>query len=116
VTDGDSRLPAHIEVSALLRRTQATGGFATVIRKGHRDAGTLLVVLTHNGTGTRACERMPQVDGSRRWEVSRRQDPANPAEFDDYLSRRARQDDDLWIVELDSVNGEQLIGLNAYQA
>ena len=38
-------------------------------------------------------------------------DSLNKQEFSDYLVRRGRQDDDLWIVELDIAQGERLIGL-----
>lgn len=107
----DARIPAHIEASALIRRAQAEGGFAAVLAKGHKEAGTLLVVLTENGTKTRAYERMPQLDGTRNWALTRSQDAENKAEFSDYLDRRSRQDDDLWIIELDVADGERLIGL-----
>ena len=40
----ETRLPAHVEVAGLIRAVEAAGGFATVIAKGERDAGTLLVV------------------------------------------------------------------------
>jgi hypothetical protein len=107
----DSRLPAHIEVSALLRQTQAAGGFAVVIKKGEPQAGTILVVLTENGANTRVFERMPQIDGSRKWHCAKVQESEKPQEFSDYLERRRHQDDDLWIIELDIANGERLIGL-----
>jgi len=107
----DARLPAQIEASALIRRAQAEGGFAVVVKKGHETAGTLLVVLTHNGANTRAYERMPQLDGTRAWTLSKTENPENKQDFADYLARRARQDDDLWIVELDVAQGERFIGL-----
>lgn len=107
----DARIPAHIEASALIRRAQAEGGFAAVLRKGHAGAGTLLIVLTENGTNTRAYERMPQVDGSRNWALIRSETAENKQDFQDYLDRRKRQDDDLWIIELDVADGERLIGL-----
>lgn len=107
----DARIPAHIEASALIRRAQAEGGFAAVLRKGHETAGTLLIVLTENGTNTRAYERMPQMDGGREWALSRSEDTENKKEFQEYLDRRRRQDDDLWIIELDVADGERLIGL-----
>jgi hypothetical protein len=109
----DARLPAHIEASALIRRTQAEGGFAAVLKKGHETAGTLLIVLTENGTKTSAYERMPQPNGSRQWTSIRIEDPGNKQEFQEYLDRRSRQDDDLWIIELDSADGERLIGLSS---
>jgi hypothetical protein len=105
----ESRLPAHLEVSGLIRAVEAAGGFAAVIAKGERDAGTLLVVCSEKGAQSAAYERMPQMDGTRAWTLTRKQDPENPGEFWDYCNRRKRQDEDLWIVELDVPNGERFI-------
>ena len=105
----DTRLPAHLEVAGLIRAVEAAGGFATVIAKGERDAGTLLVVCSEKGTHSAAYERMPQPDGTRAWTPNRKQDPDNPNEFWEYCERRKRQDADLWIVELDVPDGERFI-------
>jgi hypothetical protein len=107
-----SRVPAHIEVSGLIRAVGAAGGFATVIARGERDAGTLLVVCCASGREAAAYERMPQPDGSRAWGLARKQSPENPQEFWDYCDRRKRQDDDLWIVELDIPDAERFIALS----
>jgi hypothetical protein len=104
------RLAAHVQVSALIRRVQAQGGFATVIAKGEPDAGTLLIILTDRGGLSSAYERMPQADGTRGWSLSRKQDIADPAVFTAYLARRKTQDPDLWIIELDIRDGERFIG------
>lgn len=106
----DARLPAHLEVASLIRLVNAAGGFATVLAKGERDAGTILAVLVHNGTDARLYERMPQMDGTRGWACSRRQDVENPFEFQDYLTRRKAQDPDVWVVELDVAQAERFIG------
>lgn len=103
------RLPAHIEVTGLLRAVEAEGGFATVLAKGERDAGTLLVTCCENGKNCRAYERMPRPDGTRGWTLAKAENPDDPAEFADYLDRRKRQDSDLWIVELDIPGGERFI-------
>ncbi|MBO9517879.1 MAG: DUF1491 family protein [Porphyrobacter sp.] len=107
----EGRLPAHVEVSGLIRSVEAAGGFATVIAKGERDAGTLLVVCCASSAPAKAYERMPQADGSRAWTQTRLQDLEKPQEFWDYCDRRKRQDDDLWIVELDIADGERFIAL-----
>lgn len=107
----EPRLPAHIEVAALIRLAQASGGFATVLNKGEPEAGTLLVVLTRGGREGRAYERMPNLDGTRAWHCSRRQESDNVREFDEYISRRSKSDPDLWVIELDIPDGERLIGL-----
>ncbi|HKX78591.1 MAG TPA: DUF1491 family protein [Novosphingobium sp.] len=107
------RLPAHLEVASLIRLVTTEGGFAAVLHKGHREAGTLLVVLTENGANSAAYERMPQADGSRKWTCSRRAIDHNPSEFSEYVARRSGQDPDLWVIELDIVRGERFIGLDA---
>lgn len=109
----EPRLPAHLEVTALIRAVTVEGGFAAVLAKGEKEAGTILVVLAHNGADERMYERMPDLSGNRSWVLSRRQDPEKPFEFRDYLARRAAQDPDLWIVELDVAKGERFIGVPA---
>ena len=107
----EDRLPTHIEVNGLIRAVQAAGGFATVIAKGERDAGTLLIICCENDTNVRLYERMPQVDGTRKWTLTRTQDAAISSDFADYWQRRKRQDSDLWVLELDIANAERFIGL-----
>ena len=103
------RLPAALEVSGLVRRTQAAGGFAMVLHKGEPDAGTILVVaVDREGLGT-LYERLPDPAGPRRWVAVRAQDPATRADFDDYLDRRKTQDRDVWIVELTIADVERSI-------
>ncbi|MEO0030637.1 MAG: hypothetical protein RIS94_395 [Pseudomonadota bacterium] len=105
----EARLPARLEVSALLRRTEAAGGFAVVLRKGEPDAGTILIVMMDNqGLGT-LFERMPTASGARKWCQVKRQDIENKQEFEDYLDRRASSDADVWIVELTIADGERLV-------
>lgn len=106
----DPRLPARLEVSALIRRVAAEGGFAAVLKKGEPDAGTIALVLRESGGIQRLIERMPQPDGTRSWTLSRTQAPEEQGEFDAYLARRGAQDPDLWVVELDVPNPERFIG------
>ena len=106
---GDDRLPAHLEVAGLLKLTQSLGGFGTVLQKGERDAGTLVILTTHSGKNTRLWERMPQMDGSRTFTSTKTQDPENAREFDEYVAKRQRQDPDCWFIELDGPDVELLI-------
>ena len=108
----DGRLPAHLEVSALLRQTQVGGGFGSVLTKGEREGGTILVVLRERGVNPRIFERMPELDGTRKWHRIKDQAIDSSREIDEYLDRRTAQDDDLWVIELDIANGERLIGLD----
>ena len=105
----DARLPAHVEVSGLVRSVSAAGGFATVLQRGEKDAGTLLIVTLDRGESAVLWERMPQLDGSRSFTRSRQQDPENPNEFNEYMARRKQSDPDCWVVELDIADAERFI-------
>ncbi len=110
----DARLPAHLEVSGLIRMVEAAGGFGMVMQRGEQDAGVILVLTTHNGGNTRLWERMPQLDGSRSFVCTREQDDENKDDFDSYLSKRRRSDPDCWIVELDIENAERFIAAGVH--
>lgn len=106
-----TRLPAHLEVASLIRLVQSQGGMATVLAKGERDAGTVLIVAMRRGKEARLLERMPQLEGTRSFTVTIVQDPEKPHEFSDYLDRRRQQDPDIWIVEADIDDVERFIAL-----
>lgn len=95
----------------MIRAVQAAGGFAMVLSKGERDAGTLLIICCENGTKLRAYERMPSLDGGREWVLTKSQDPEKPQEISEYCSRRGRQDEDLWVLECDLRDAEKVLGI-----
>lgn len=107
----EPRLPAHLEVGGLIRAVGNAGGFASVVHKGEPDAGTILLILTERGANPRVFERFPSPDGPRKWTRIDVQDIDDKWKFQDWLDRRTGRDPDLWIVELDIVNGERFIGL-----
>ncbi|NNC58812.1 MAG: DUF1491 family protein [Erythrobacter sp.] len=105
----DSRLPAHVEISAIIRLVQAEGGFATVIAKGERDAGTILLIVSERGQDEQLLERMPNLEGTRPWSVTRKQDIDNASDFAEYVDKRRLQDSDVWILEADVADRERFI-------
>ena len=105
------RLPAHLEIGSLIRLAESNGGMATVLSKGERDAGTILIATMYRGEGGVLYERMPQLDGTRQFVRTREQDPEKPNEFSEYLMRRRDQDPDTWIIEVDIADPERFIAL-----
>lgn len=107
------RLPASLEVSALIRLAEASGGFGMVLTRGEPDSGTILIVILDNqGFGqtlARAYERLPKADGTRGWELAAAQDIENKQTFERYLTRRIAQDPDLWVIELTVAEGERFV-------
>lgn len=95
-------IPAHIWVSALLRRAQAGGAFATIVHRGDADRGDVLVKVAGGRErcwlyapafvpdGPAAFERLPKGD-----------EPAAEADVDVLVQRRLKADRDLWVVEIE---------------
>ena len=105
----DARLPAQTEVSGMLRAVNAAGGFATVLQRGDKDSGAILILTTQSGKNARLWERMPQLDGARVFTCTKEQCSDNIREFDEYVARRQRSDPDCWVIELDVQNAERFI-------
>ena len=105
----DARLPAHLEATAIRRLAESFGGFATVLAKGERDAGTIALVILCRGEGAALYERMPQLDGNRLFSRTREQDSENPQDFFSILKSRCARDPDLWLIEADVPDSERFI-------
>ena len=92
-----------------MRRVAAEGGFATVMRKGDSQRGSLLLVVSSRGTHIACLERVLNFDGTYRWEMVGPPDSASSLEIADFLARRARFDEDYWAIELDIADPERFI-------
>ena len=103
------RLPAHLETGAIRRKAESQGGFAMVLHKGDHDAGTILLVFNGMGTASRLWERMPTLEGSRKWTERNAQVFDNTQELNDFLALRQAQDPDLWILELTVADPERFV-------
>ncbi|QKG70895.1 DUF1491 family protein [Erythrobacter mangrovi] len=105
----EGRLPAHLEASALVRTAEASGGFAAIVQRGEKDAGVILLVTMTRGANARLWERMPQLDGSRKFVLTKEENAEDKDEFTQYIERRRRSDPDCWVVELDLPDPEHFI-------
>jgi hypothetical protein len=103
------RLPSHVEVASIIRRAQADGDFATVLRKGDPERGSLLLLVSSRGRHVACLERVLSFDKGYVWQASGPGESANPEEVAAFLAKRTRFDDDLWAVELDIAQPERFI-------
>ena len=101
-----ARLTSAMFVSALLRLVQNQAGFGTVVAKGDKDAGAILIVLAERGKRVRLLERLLRGDGIYAWDSPL---PAghNAVDIDKFLERRRRFDPDSWVIELDTASAER---------
>lgn len=93
----------------MLRRVEAEGGFATVIRKGDPQSGAMLLLIANRGVHAACLERILTFDGQYAWQRCGPAESASSTEVADFLARRTRFDPDSWIIELDIAAPERFI-------
>lgn len=121
------RLTASFFIAAVRRRVEAAGGFATILHHGDDDAGAILIQCCYCGDVGPLLER----GAGGMWTVIRpiQQVPAqsvdsptdsvamdytivdgtDTAPWSGYIARRLEVDPDLWIIELDVADAQQMI-------
>ena len=105
-----ARPASGLLISAMIRRVEAAGGHAMVLAKGDATAGAILLVIADRGRTVRVVERMLGLDELYCWNAAGPADLEEPQALPDYIARRRRNDPDLWVVELDSPDAEQIAG------
>jgi hypothetical protein len=96
------QLKTEIWVQALIRRAEVGGAFAGVVRKGDTDAGAVLVKVASLDGRARLYAPAQDNEGQRVWlDLSSGALGDGEAEVDAYARKRAENDPDLWIVEVE---------------
>ena len=101
-------LSSDLWVSALIRRAEIGGAFATVSRRGDTRAGTV-IVKAYN-TATRQARLYTEAfgaDGDRLWIQPVVSD--TESELDAYIQRQIGYDPDIWVVEIEDRDGRHFI-------
>ncbi len=112
------RLRSDIWVAAYLRRRNADGASAVLLRRGSAEAGAIVVKLDRLDGRTALYGLAPQsLTGDLPPGVdrlfTRMHEPEwiDPADAEARLARQVRFDSDLWIVEVEDRNGEPRLDL-----
>jgi hypothetical protein len=101
-------LSSDLWVSALIRRAELGGAFATVARKGDARAGTVIVkALDTASRRARLYSEAFGPDGERLW--MQPVESEVESELDAYIQRQAGYDPDLWVVEIEDREGRHFI-------
>jgi hypothetical protein len=101
-------LSTDIWVGALIRRAEQGGAFAMVTKKGDTRAGAVLVkVVDRRAAAARLYAEATRADGERVW--MQPHPDADEAALDAYATRARRIDPDLWIVEIEDLQGRHFL-------
>ena len=109
VMSGD--LKTHVWAGALVRRAEIAGCFAAIARKGDPDAGAVLVkVATLDGRARLYAPAFRGEEGERVWmDLSAGALGDEERAVDEYARRRAEDDPDLWVVEIEDKQGRHFL-------
>ena len=105
----DERLPASLEAAGFVRRAEAQGDFATILKRGDPDRGALVIAVTSRGRHVAFLERTLDIFQGYQWREVGPRDSTGSAEIADFLQKRARFDPDSWLIELDIADPERFI-------
>ena len=102
-------MPARLEASAIIRRVEAEGGFATVLQRGDPDRGAISLLVTERGRMTAVLERQLAADFAYRWAAVPFADGLDEPAWRDFVAKKQRFDRDSWLIELDIADAERFI-------
>ena len=103
------RLPAHVEAAGFIRRAQAEGGFAAILRKGDPDSGALILIVRERGELCGILERELGARFTYEWSFKRLDPRLERDSVADLIARREQFDPDSWLIELDIAEPERFI-------
>ena len=105
----DSRLPARLEASSLVRRAEAEGGSGMILARGDPDRGAWVVLIARRGVHAACLERQLGPGGQYDWAQVGPATGADESEVGEWAQKRRRFDSDSWLIELDVPQPERFI-------
>jgi hypothetical protein len=99
-------IPAHIWVSALLRRASVAGAFATIVHRGDEERGDVLVKVTRARGEAQLYAPAFNPEGPSEFERLAAEDELAA---DALIAKRLKSDRDLWVVEIEDREGRHFL-------
>lgn len=98
--------PAHLWVSALLRRASLAGAFAVIVHRGDEQRGDVLVKVTTERGKARLYAPAFNPEGPTEFEQLWLE---GEAEVDAAVAKRLKMDRDLWVIEIEDREGRHFL-------
>lgn len=100
----------HVWVSALVRRAQLAGAFATIVQRGDDERGDVLVKVTSARGQARAYVPAFTPDGPTEFETLNLDGESDDeVAVDAVIRKRCEFDRDLWVVEIEDREGRHFL-------
>ena len=103
-------LTTAIWVSAHIRRCMSAGIPAVLVRRGDDKAGTVLIKWNRFAEGCQVLTPSRNAQGRRIWIARPGAEPSPEADTDAYIARQIKRDPDLWVLEIEDMQGRYELG------
>jgi len=103
-------LTAAMWVSAHIRRCLSLGIPAVLVRRGDEKAGTVLIKWNRFSAGCQVLSPSRNAQGRRIWIARAGAEPSPEADTDAYIARQLSRDPDLWVLEIEDMEGRYDLG------
>lgn len=101
----DGRLSTELWVQAHLRRCNAEGLFAAVLRKGDLWGGAVIVKLNLLDGTFKVLTQTRDMDGRVAWMAAQQGALLAESDASAYIERQVKRDPDLWVIEVEDKQG-----------
>jgi hypothetical protein len=103
-------LPAHLWVSALVRRAELGGAFAVIAHRGDADRGDVLVKVSPTRGRAQLYAPVFALEGPTTFgRVFAEAEDAPETDVDAQIARRLKADRDLWVIEIEDRQGRHFL-------
>ena len=99
------RLKASIWVQAQVMACNRLAVPVAVVKKGHADAGAILLKLNRGATGCEVLSQVRDMDGNLAWSRTSGPGLVAEADADALIAREGGFDPDLWVLEIEDPKG-----------
>jgi hypothetical protein len=99
-------IPAHLWVSALLKRAGLGGAFATIVHRGDAERGDVVVKVTSERGRARLYAPAFNPEGPASFERLKIEEEAD---VDQAIAKRLKADRDLWVIEIEDREGRHFL-------
>jgi hypothetical protein len=101
----DGRLSTELWVQAHMRRCNAEGLFAAVLRKGDQWGGAVIVKLNLLDGTFKVLSQTRDMDGRVAWLAAQQGALLTEVDAGAYIDRQVKRDPDLWVIEIEDKQG-----------
>ncbi|NIA67148.1 DUF1491 family protein [Pelagibius litoralis] len=101
----DGRLPSELWIKAHIKRCIVDGIPATVVHRGEKNSGTLILKINQLEAGCKVLSQARNLDGDLAWMPALGGGLVEESAADAYIDRAVTRDPDVWVVEIEDREG-----------